>query len=514
MRPEQTPVGGCGTLEYHQDNMKKAKLFDLLRERTRERGEFPALKKALSAIAEAMNDEKASNAELAATVLGDFTLTQKVLKLANSATYHAYARDVTTVSRALLILGSATVAYTAINIQLIDTFEGLAESRVEATEELTKASFAGKLAREFATKSGEAFGEEAAVATLMYQLARLLVVFYFPDEWERIRELLELGLTEEDAFLQVLGVTPDELSEETLKEWSLPHRVIPKSAARPKAPGQLVTNHAEYLACLAGLSTELAQELTRGGDEARVQALLQTYAPSLGQDPIELEQLAREMFAAETREKEPRSQEELELPSLSGGKPLDAEMRLSTAVEDLASTAQGTEVSLLTQMVLESMMQGLGLATCVAFFRIPAKQNFEARLGFGVAKDSLPKMAFEEAFVPDIFHLALAQGRSIFMDDTQNSKNESRIPEWHKKAFPNVRSVLLVPLQLNDRAIGLLYGNWGEQNCSSLSDQEYEHLHSMRNMVSSAFEEALKAPLGAFSLIDATQRKRGRKPTV
>jgi HD-like signal output (HDOD) protein len=492
--------------------MKKAKLFELLRERTRERGEFPALKKALSAIAESMNDERASNAELAATVLGDFTLTQKVLKLANSATYHAYARDVTTVSRALLILGSATVAYTAINIQLIDTFEGLAESRVEATEELTMASFAGKLAREFATKSGEAFGEEAAVATLLYQLARLLVVFYFPEEWERIRELLELGLGEEDAFLQVLGVTPDELSEETLKEWALPHRVIQKSAARPKAPGQLVANHAEYLACLAGLSTELSQELTRGGDAARVQAVLQTYAPSLGQDPIELEQLAREMFAAESREKEP--QEELELPSLPGGKPLDAEMRLGTAVEELASTAQGTEVSALTQMVLESMMQGLGLATCVAFFRIPAKQNFEARLGFGMAKDSLPKMAFEEAFVPDIFHLALAQGRSIFLDEIQNSKNESRIPEWHKKVFPKVRSVLLVPLQLNDRAIGLLYGNWGEQSCSSLSDQEYEHLHAMRNMVSTAFEEALKAPLGAFSLIDATQRKRGRKPTV
>jgi HD-like signal output (HDOD) protein len=493
--------------------MKKAKLFELLRERTRERGEFPALKQALSAIADAMQDEHASNAQLASTVLGDFTLTQKVLRLANTVAYAPYARNVTTVSRALLILGSATVAYTAMGLQLIDTFEGIAGSRDEAAAELATASFAGKLAREFATKSGESFGEEAAVATLLYQVARLLVVFYFPEEWTRIRELLNLGLGEEEAFVQVLGVTPDELSEEALKEWSLPHQVIRSATTKPKTPGALATNHAEWLACVAGLSTELSQELTRGGDPSRVRAVLDTYAAALGQDPAELETLAHGMFAAEKASRE-AGDGAVERPALPEGKPLDAEMRLNKALAEIRSAAAGVDVTSLTQMVLESMMQGLGLATCVAFFRIPAKQNFEARLGFGVPKDSLPKMAFEEAFVPDLVHLALSQGRSIFMDDVKNSKNESRIPEWHKKVFPNVRSILLVPLQLNDRAIGLLYGNWGEQVCSNINNEEYELLHSMRNLVSKSFEEALKAPLGAFSLIDATQRKRGRKPTA
>jgi HD-like signal output (HDOD) protein len=491
--------------------MKKAKLFELLRERTRERGEFPALKHALTAIADAMQDEHASNAQLATTVLGDFTLTQKVLKLANTVAYAPYARNVTTVSRALLILGSATVAYTAMNLQLIDTFEGITGSREDAAHELATASFAGKLAREFATKSGESFGEEAAVATLLYQLARLLVVFYLPEEWSRIRELLNLGLGEEEAFLQVLGVTPDELSEEAMREWSLPHQVIRTANTRPKTPGALATNHAEWLACLAGLSTELSHELARGADESKIQDVLQTYASAIGQDASELEQLARGMFAAEQQARA-SGEEASERPSQSEGKPLDSEMRLSRALAELKASADSTDVSSLTQMVLESIMQGLGLAASVAFFRIPAKKNFEARLGFGLAKDVLPKMSFEEAFVPDLFHLALSQGRSIFVDDIQSDKNASRIPEWHKKLFPNVRSVLLVPLQLNDRAIGMLYGNWGEQVCSTVSNEEYEHLHTMRNMVSKAFEEALKAPLGAFSLIDATQRKRGRKP--
>ncbi|WP_059835720.1 HDOD domain-containing protein [Burkholderia ubonensis] len=491
--------------------MKKEKVLKLLWQRMQERGEFPALQQALNSIVSSMQDEMASNSRLAATVLGDFTLTQKVLRLANSPMYAPYARDVTTVSRALMILGSATVAYTAMGIQLLDTFEGLAESRTEAAEELGQASFAGKLARHLATKSGEAFGEEAAVATLMFQLSRLLVVFYFPEEWTSIRECLELGMSEEDAFLQVLGVTPDELSEAAMSEWSLPHPVIRRSSARPETPGALVTTHQEWLACIAGLSTELSHEFHRGGDEARVHELLEMYAPALGQTPGDLEELVLELFAAE-REPEEAPDPEVELSPTLEGKPLNAEMRLSQALAEATSAADGADVSTLTQMVLESMMQGLGLAACAAFFRIPANKTFEARFGFGLGgKKNLNRMVFEDAFVPDVFHLALSQGRSIHLEDIQDVKTASRIPAWHKAVFPEARSIVLLPIRLMDRSIGLLYGNWGSQPCmGGVTTKEFDYLHAMRNLVGKAFEEAAKAPLGAFSLVDAP-RKRTRR---
>jgi HD-like signal output (HDOD) protein len=469
--------------------MKKAEVFKLLWERTRERGEFPALQRALSAIVSAMHDDMASGAQLAATVLGDFTLTQKVLRLANSAMYAPYGQDVTTVSRALMILGSATVAHLAMGIQLLETFEGLAGNRAEAAEELAQAAFAGKLAREFATLSGAKFGEEAAVAALMYQLARLLVVFYLPEEWQKIRTCLDQGMSEDEAFVQVLGITPDELSEEAVNEWSLPHQVIRKSTALPEEQGVVASTHDDWLACVAGLSTALAHEFTNGGNDGRVQELLEIYGPALGLDPERLEQTAREIFAAERKPEEVLESQQEE-PRTLEGKPTDAEKRLEKALAEVMSAACEANVTTLTQMVLESMMQGLGLVSCAAFFRIPVQKQFVAHFGFGAGvKDMLHKMVFEDAFVPDVFHLSLSQGRSIYLENVQEAKIVSRIPGWHKIVFPNVHSSVILPIRLKDRSIGLLYGNWGSQLCAAgISAKEFEYLNAMRNLVGKAFE--------------------------
>jgi HD-like signal output (HDOD) protein len=470
--------------------MNKNQVFDLLWQRTRERGEFPALQRALSAIASTMQDDMASTAQLAATVLGDFTLTQKVLRLANSAMYAPYGQDVTTVSRALMILGSSTVAHIAMGIQLLDTFEGLTESRVEAAEELAQAAFAGKLAREFATMSGEKVGEEAAVSTLMYQLSRLLVVFYLPEEWRRIRACLDRGLSEDDAFLEVLGVTPDELSEAAVEEWSLPHQVVRKSVPLPRDANSVAPTHAEWLACVAGLSTQLAEELTAGADEETVRGLVERYAPALGLDAERLQEKAAAMLASERK---PQEVVELqsEQPRPLEGKPLDAERRLEKAIAEVSSTASEADVSTLTQLVMESMMHGLGLVSCAAFFRNSVNKTYEARVAFGQGmRDHRERMVFEDAFAPDVFHLALSQGRSIYLEDVMDAKIALRIPAWHKAVFPDVHSIVILPIRVKDRAIGLLYGNWGSQTCASgISAKEMDYLNSMRNVVTSAFED-------------------------
>ncbi|WP_434716282.1 HDOD domain-containing protein [Paraburkholderia sp. A3RO-2L] len=481
--------------------MTKDKLFGLLWERARERGEFPALQRALSSIVATMEDDSFNNAQLATAVLSDFTLTQKVLRLANSPIYAPYARDVTTVSRALMILGTATVAYTAMSIQLLDTFEGLASSRAEAAEELAKAALAGKLAREFATKSCAAFAEEAAVATLLYQLPRLLTVFYLPEEWSRISGLMANGMDQEDAFLEVLGVTPDELSREAFREWTLPHTVIEAAAARPSADGALVTTHQAWLACLAGLSTQVSHELNRGGEgvRGRIQGLTEDYASCLGQDAPELERVALELFEAERAPEEVQAAKSAQT-LLSGSKPVNAEMRLDQALSEVLSAADEADAPTLTQMVLESMMQGLGLAACVAFFDIPEKRVFEARLGFGAGvPENLSKMVFEEAYVPDVFHVALTQGRPVFLDDLQAAKFSPRIPVWHKAVFPGVRSAVILPIKLNERSVGLLYGNWGDKVCAvGMTATEFEHLNVMRSVLAKALGDAAKTQGSAF----------------
>jgi HD-like signal output (HDOD) protein len=469
--------------------MKKAQTLELLWKRTKERGEFPALKRAVSSIVSAISDDEISSAQLAATVLSDFSLTQKVLRLANSAMYAPYGQNVVTVSRALMILGSSTVAHIAIGIQLLETFDGLSEKHEEAAEELALAAFSGKLAREIATISGATFGEEAVVTTLIYQLPRLLVLFYLPDEWKRIQEQLEFGFSEDAAFLEVLGMTPDELNAAAIEEWSLPFQIVRKEDALPKVPGQVVRTHADWLACIAGAATEMTHALNKGADQEQVSDILRTYASALGIEAASVEEIARTMFEEEKFPVEMVDAEE-ESPTSSGGKPLDATVRLEEALSEVQLAAKEADVPTLTQLVLETMMHSLGLASCAAFFRSATKKRFEARFAFGQCVKNIDQMCFEEEFSPDVFHLAMSQKQPIFLSDVRDSKISSRIPGWHKAVFPDACSTFLMPIHVKGRSICMLYGNWGQnESITAVTPDELNYLLQMRDLIAGAIEQ-------------------------
>ena len=87
------------------DNSKKSTLSFLLR-RMRRKADFPAMSERISEINRHTNQvEKASVSEFANVILKDYALTTKLLKLVNSSFYGQYGRSISTVSRAVVILG-------------------------------------------------------------------------------------------------------------------------------------------------------------------------------------------------------------------------------------------------------------------------------------------------------------------------------------------------------------------------------------------------------------------------
>ena len=89
----------------------KADLLDKLWSRMSERGDFPMLSQALRTTVSAMSDDDLDFTALVQVVLSDFGLTQKVLRLANSAMYISFGGNITTVTRALMVLGMDAVHF-------------------------------------------------------------------------------------------------------------------------------------------------------------------------------------------------------------------------------------------------------------------------------------------------------------------------------------------------------------------------------------------------------------------
>ena len=88
---------------------EKQKVFDALWAKMVEHGDFPTLSHSIHHIVGAVQSQSDHLEKLVSAVISDFSLTQKVLRLANSAMYAPFGGNVTTVSRAILVLGHETL---------------------------------------------------------------------------------------------------------------------------------------------------------------------------------------------------------------------------------------------------------------------------------------------------------------------------------------------------------------------------------------------------------------------
>ena len=165
----------------------KAELLDKLWARMSERGDFPMLSQALRTTVSAMSDDDLDFTALVQVVLSDFGLTQKVLRLANSAMYISFGGNITTVTRALMVLGMDAVGHLVVGLKLVDHFHHSAPRRIDAKLELNRTLLSGSVARQVTERSEFRASEEAVVCTLMRQIGKLLVAFYLETEWDQLR---------------------------------------------------------------------------------------------------------------------------------------------------------------------------------------------------------------------------------------------------------------------------------------------------------------------------------------
>src|ERR1700738_5103530 len=127
--------------------MVKAALLDKLWARMSERGDFPMLSQSLRTTMAAIKNDDVDLTALVQVVLSDFGLTQKVLRLSNSAMYMAFGGNITTVTRALMVLGMDAVGHLIVGLKIVDHFHHSAPHRIDAKLEMNRAMLSGCGAR-------------------------------------------------------------------------------------------------------------------------------------------------------------------------------------------------------------------------------------------------------------------------------------------------------------------------------------------------------------------------------
>ena len=507
--------------------------LDRVLRRIRQSREFPVISRYLIEINQKLSDGSAytTASELANIIIKDYALTNKLLKLVNSAFYGIVAGKVSTVSRAVVILGYENVRLAAGTLILFEHFQSKSTA-ADMKEAVIHCFWSGLLARELATRNKLAEPEEAFICAMLHDLGRLLVIYHMPKEFAAIKlKVLQDDLDEKKAARDVLGISYACVGKSVSRAWGFPEKIydsmgqltvkIIKSANKPidrlNALSVFVNEvgHALLAPNLARLEPVFKEWCTLfkdlvGIDKAGLDELvkaslvnvrkhaealklsmenslflarLEAYCLSVA-EPMEAsagQAQAKEEKQNPFRLSDIKVEQTVELPGRCSADPIA--VLLEGLQEVISAMAVDPDVNNVALMSLEIIYRALKFDQVILFINDTSKQELEARFGYGIdIKKIARKVRFKiDAVEQDLFCLAINTSQDLVVEDARDPKLENVLPQWYRQHFKAPAFVFL-PIMYKQVCLGAIYADRKKKG-PPISPLEHRHVGMLRNQM-------------------------------
>jgi serine/threonine protein kinase len=534
------------------DGGDRATLEFLLR-RMRHKSDFPALSDAVVRIQRVTQSENASIAGVTDEIVRDVALTNKLLRLVNTAHFrNAGAGTIASVPRAVSLIGLAGIRTMALSLVLLEHMQDKAHvGRLK--EMFLQAMMTGTLCDEL-TPSAKAH-DEPFLAGMMSQLGRMLTEFYFPEEATLIRSRVEPSWQrgewsqsiEDRAVGEVLGLSYEQLGVGVTKVWGLPDS-LRRAIARPEGepPTRAVDAAPDRLRWCVQASAELAQALMQAPSEAaatkKISAIGDRFARALN--------LPKDQFETAVRSAQSHLQsmstdlgidlkadsaarrllpQQLEVPTgnvnpaTNVGVPADATIAMpagqrpaAAAAGQPAPPAQGDSaarmlaleegISRVTsalagdsfklnevlRIILQTMQGALGFRCVVFGLRDQKTGVITGRFGLGAPAQALSAQ-FRVDVNPngpvDLLSVACKKAADTLISDASAENVRSRLPTWLQREA-DARSFVLLPMTMKSAPFALIYADCATAGGIVLGERELSLMRTLRNQAVMAFKTA------------------------
>lgn len=511
--------------------------LDFLLRRMRHKSDFPALSDSVARIQHVTNSEDDSIADLTNEILKSVALTNKLLRLVNSANFsHLGGGSIGTVSRAVSLVGFNKVRNMAMSLVLLEHMQDAGHAR-QMREEFLRTMMAGTMAVQLCGPGEKR--EEAFLGAMFQGLGRMLCAYYFPEEAQQIRALLASGRVqggEEAAARQVLGLSLEDLGVGVARVWSLPDTlqrcISPPQGSPPQSPPGGV-ERLRWAARVANEATAIMLQHERGPAEALLQRLAAQYASGLGMTPQQIAKAtlqAREQFIAMANALELRAEKgspaarllapPATMTALQGADdpatvhelhydatqvlpatlelPIDGPPLAAQAVEVLASGIQEVSNAMveefklnhIVRIVMETMLRALGAQRIVFCLRDVKTECMTGRFGLGEGSaEAMRALAVPLREGGDLFALVCQRGADTLIADTSEERLRARLPAWYRSSL-NAASFLLLPMVIKERPFALIYADHDRPGRLVVDDKVQGQLRTLRNQLVMAFRQA------------------------
>lgn len=515
-------AGNSGTLEF------------LLR-RMRHKSDFPAMSDSVGRIQRVASSDKESLGSLSNEILKDVALTNKLLRMVNTAHFtHAGGGTISTVSRAVALVGFAGIRNMALSLVLLEHMHDKGHAN-QLKEEFLRSLMAGSVASALSPVARES--EEAFIGAMFQNLGRLLTEFYFPEEARQVRATLAEQLkggrprtpaAEEAASIGVLGLSFEDLGLGVAKSWGLPDN-LQRCMRKPtgELPARAGDKPGERLRWLAQAANEITDTLLHAEPAEAAQgiaALAERYAKVLGVSAKSIEgaaveargklsQMAEAMnlhvapgspasrllrapleAPAEAEEADTLAPHELHatLPQPLDPQPADSAAEVMAAgIQDITnSMVENFRLNEVLRMILETMFRALGFRRIVFCLRDPKTDTLTGRFGLGEGVEAVSGAFKVQLRAPtDLFSAVCLKGADTLISDATVGSIASRLPAWYGKSV-NAPAFLLLPLMLKGAPFALIYADKAQPGGIDLGEKELSLLRTLRNQAVMAFKQA------------------------
>lgn len=273
---------------------EKGKLtLDFLLRRLKRRPEFPAFSQSIIEVNRLTDEDSVAGYDkVGAVILRDFSLTNRVMKIANSAFFDRGSEGVKTISQAIARLGLNLVRMISNGLMMFDQAEGRDPKLSDA---LVKSFITALLARHLASQTSRRLAEEAFISGLFHQLGSHLVMFYLEHEAQDVEALIDSGIEIEQAERQILSTTTASLGQAIAASWHFPDSIIHCMSKAPKGVIETPGNNQDIVFLTVNFANEICNLVHLEKPDADVvvdtQRLIERYSSIYQDDAINLVRL-------------------------------------------------------------------------------------------------------------------------------------------------------------------------------------------------------------------------------
>jgi HD-like signal output (HDOD) protein len=463
-------------------------------------GELPAMSHNVQELIALTHSSQSAGYELSKVILKDYSLTNKVLQVVNSA-FYSLGRPVNSISRAVTIIGFDAVRDLATGIALFEDFVKNGVEKEGISKLLTRSFLSALQARDLAVeKNLNIVPEEAFICALLHNLGKIIVCIYMPEISREIEEKVAGGMSEDAATRQILeGLTFDQIGVEVATFWNLSDKVCAAMNPNPSEP-QNTYDTLGYLKNVANFSNKLIEYVC---EERDIDGLIRQFGEMLSlstEEAVErvnrtvdasedisesiryglsklkmrsrlrgLEEAIKDPKAARKKKAKSEKAESGEEPVRAGGEvleeqfiqeldelPVSPDKSINDFIHDITETLMGPfNLNDFYINLLEGLYRGIGFdRVLLAVISVqPTRRVLVGRFGLGDI-DPAGIARFEHDLAPSEY--IIPKSLKACKDMAIPANAPDAFPE-SLKFFVKDRTVYLFPICLDDKPIGLIY---------------------------------------------------------